>query len=104
MKWPAVIAGLEVVPSQIPPFARTVKVLGPGEVKPVRREKSLHTNEPSSVAFASFPAAKLCSPLAVLPKPPGISEYGPLAMFCSPPATDDQFPLAVLTSPAAVEE
>ncbi len=61
----AVIAGLEVVPSQIPPEARTVKVLAVGEVRSAN-VLSPQTNAPSCVALACVPAAKLPLPPAVL--------------------------------------
>ena len=73
MKRPAPIDGVDVVPSQMPLEERTVKVLGPGEVTSVN-VLSPHTNEPSWVAFACVPAAKLELPRAVLLLPPATVE------------------------------
>jgi hypothetical protein len=103
MKWPAVIAGNDVVPSQIPPEARMLKVLAAGEVAS-RVVPSPHTNEPSLVAFACVPAAKLPIPPAVFLKPPGTAESRPLAVFWRPPATAEVLPLSVLLPPAATAD
>src|SRR5215472_3523075 len=63
-----------------------------------------HTKEPSSLALADWPAAKLLLPLAVLPRPPATVEPSPLAVLTMPPATVESGPLAVLESPPATVE
>jgi len=69
----AQLTGLEFVPSQIPPEARTVKVSAPGDCTSALRS-SPQTNAPLSSATARWPAAKLHTPLAVFDCPPATVE------------------------------
>src|SRR5205807_397394 len=94
----------------VPPVARTLKVLGlqarvmrlqnPLSLKSKPLE-SAHTNEPSRVAFARWPAAKLPVPCAWLESPPGTMADWPLAVLVLPPPTAESLALAVLAMPPA---
>src|SRR6266540_2093401 len=87
----------------VPPEARTVNVFAAGEVTSALVE-SPQTNDPSNVAFARLPAAKLHLPLARLKTPPATNDSTPLASFPPPPATVDSSAVAWLLSPPPTVE
>src|SRR5262245_12536979 len=83
-----------------PPVVRAVNVFTPYELMS-KLLSSPHTNEPSWVALACLPAAKLSWPAAVFDVPPGIIDAAPLAELLAPPPTAAAISLAELNSPPA---
>ncbi len=83
--WPSRVMPAPAVTNRTPPVNRALNWLLVVEEKLANDEASASTNEPSLVACALVPAAKLSRPLAVLLVPPAtVPPMPPTVLFCPP--------------------